>query len=102
MLFISSFANSNHDDPSGDGKYCALDILSVSGLVNYFGKQTDVDDISLSPLLLKKGETRISLYGLGNIRDERLNKTFRRNNVEILRPNDDGDWFNIMVLHQNR
>jgi len=29
----------NHDDPSGDGLYSALDILSTSGLINYFGKQ---------------------------------------------------------------
>jgi double-strand break repair protein MRE11 len=28
----------NHDDPSGDNKYSALDILSSAGLLNYFGK----------------------------------------------------------------
>ena len=36
----------NHDDPSGDGGYAALDLLSVCGLVNYFGKHLDVDDVS--------------------------------------------------------
>lgn len=39
----------NHDDPSRDGGnselYAALDLLDVSNLVNYFGKQEDTKDI---------------------------------------------------------
>lgn len=91
----------NHDDPSGDGKYCALDLLSVTGLVNYFGKCSDVDDITIKPILLSKGKTNLALYGLGNVRDERLNRTFRRGNVKIVRPETDS-WFNILAIHQNR
>jgi double-strand break repair protein MRE11 len=93
----------NHDDPSGDGNLCALDILSASGLVNYFGKSNQVDNIEISPILLKKGDTRLALYGLGNIRDERLYRTFLRKNVKMLRPRQNmDDWFNLFVLHQNR
>ncbi|KAJ3277861.1 Double-strand break repair protein mre11a, partial [Borealophlyctis nickersoniae] len=93
----------NHDDPSGDGSLCALDLLSVAGLVNYFGKQVEVDDIAIKPILLRKGSTRLALYGLGNVRDERLNRTFQRKKVRMYRPSDDKDkWFNLMVLHQNR
>ncbi|KAI9594350.1 Mre11 DNA-binding presumed domain-containing protein [Syncephalis fuscata] len=77
----------NHDDPSGDGNLCALDLLSVSGLCNYFGRARQIDDISISPLLLRKGTTRLALYGL----------------VRVLRPREDTDeWFNLMVIHQNR
>lgn len=57
----------NHDDPCGNPSLCALDLLSVSGLVNYFGKQNEVDDITVSPILLQKGSTRLALYGLGSI-----------------------------------
>lgn len=93
----------NHDDPSGDGNLCALDILSVSGLINYFGKQNEVDNISIKPILLKKGTSRLALYGLGNIRDERLNRTFRNKKVEMFKPTEfEDEWFNLMVLHQNR
>ncbi|KAJ3053886.1 Double-strand break repair protein mre11a, partial [Rhizophlyctis rosea] len=94
----------NHDDPSGDGSLCALDLLSVAGLVNYFGKQVEVDDIAIKPILLRKGTSRLALFGLGNVRDERLNRTFQRKKVKMFRPKDDGqgDWFNLMVLHQNR
>ncbi|KAJ3005189.1 Double-strand break repair protein mre11a [Thoreauomyces humboldtii] len=93
----------NHDDPSGDGSLCALDLLSAAGLVNYFGKQTEVDDISIKPILLRKGSSKVALYGLGNVRDERLNRTFQKKKVKMFRPEESMDeWFNMLVIHQNR
>ncbi|XP_032232434.2 double-strand break repair protein MRE11 isoform X1 [Nematostella vectensis] len=93
----------NHDDPAGEGNLCALDLLSVCGLVNYFGRPASVDDITVSPLLLQKGATKLALYGLGSVRDERLHRTFVNNKVKMLRPKEDPDsWFNAFVLHQNR
>ena len=58
-----------------------MDLLSVSGLVNYFGRTSNVDDITISPLLMRKGRTKLALYGLGSIRDERLHRTFLKKNV---------------------
>ncbi|RKP05540.1 Mre11 DNA-binding presumed domain-containing protein [Thamnocephalis sphaerospora] len=93
----------NHDDPSGDGNLCALDMLSVCGLCNYFGRAKRVDDITISPLLMRKGATRLALFGLGNVRDERLHRTFIKRKVKVLRPSEDAaEWFNLMVIHQNR
>ncbi|KAL5034892.1 meiotic recombination, variant 2 [Batrachochytrium dendrobatidis] len=110
----------NHDDPSGGGNLCALEVLSVSGLVNYFGKQATLDEIHIKPILLRKGSSYLALYGLGNVRDERLNRLFRDRKVKMYRPkeshdmNDDAteqymdgasslpSWFNMMVIHQNR
>lgn len=93
----------NHDDPAGGGCFCSLDLLSVSGLVNYFGKSVDLESISISPLMLQKGKTKICMYGLGSIRDERLHRMFLDGKVSMLRPKENcDDWFNLMVLHQNR
>ena len=93
----------NHDDPTGAGNLCALDILSVAGLINYFGKYTALEKIQISPLLMQKGQTRLSLYGLGAIRDERLHRLFVHKNVSMLRPRENAeDWFNLLVFHQNR
>ena len=117
----------NHDDPSRDGGnsdlYAALDLLDVANLVNYFGKQEDTTNIRVDPILLRKGRTQVALYGLGSMRDERLNRMWRGGNLTFSRPaerrpasndkyndneNDDGDdtdppaWFNIFALHQNR
>ena len=44
----------NHDDPAGMGGYSVLDKLHATGLVNYFGKCTDLQDVSISPLLFEK------------------------------------------------
>ncbi len=93
----------NHDDPAGSGALSALDLLSVANFVNYFGKVPSVDSIALYPILLQKGTTRVALYGLGNIRDERLHRTFQQQKVRMMRPVEERDsWFNIMILHQNR
>ena len=114
----------NHDDPSrdtgGTELFAALDLLNVANLVNYFGKQTDTKDIRVDPICLKKGSTRVALYGLGSMRDERLNRMWRDNKIHFSKPqqhpigggnddHDDGgdeerksDFFNIFALHQNR
>ncbi|KAJ2743223.1 meiotic recombination [Coemansia sp. BCRC 34301] len=93
----------NHDDPSGDGNLSAVDMLAAAGLVNYFGRQQEVERIRVSPVLLRKGETRLALYGLGNIRDERLHRTMAKSQLTMCQPTEDaGKWFNVMVLHQNR
>ncbi|KAL9059020.1 MAG: hypothetical protein Q9162_001408 [Coniocarpon cinnabarinum] len=93
----------NHDDPSGEGSYAALDLLSVSGLVNYYGKTPESDKINVKPVLLQKGHTKLALYGLSNVRDERMHRTFRQGDVKFFRPNvQKDDWFNIVSVHQNR
>ncbi|EWC45692.1 double-strand break repair protein mus-23 [Drechslerella stenobrocha 248] len=92
----------NHDDPSGEGHLCALDILQVAGLLNYFGRAPENDNITISPILLQKGTTKLALYGLSNVRDERLFRTFRDGKVKFLRPGAQMDeWFNLMAVHQN-
>ncbi|XP_023225241.1 double-strand break repair protein MRE11-like [Centruroides sculpturatus] len=93
----------NHDDPAGQGSLCSADLLSVSGFINYFGKCTDLEQIQISPLLMRKGENQLALYGLGSIRDERLHRLFREGKVTMLRPRENPEnWFNLFVLHQNR
>ncbi|KAK3303955.1 Mre11 DNA-binding presumed domain-containing protein [Chaetomium strumarium] len=92
----------NHDDPSGDGHFCSLDLLQVAGLVNYFGRVPEADNIHVKPILLQKGKTKLALYGLSNVRDERMHRTFRDNKVRFYRPNQQkADFFNLLALHQN-
>nr|CAG8460676.1 736_t:CDS:10 [Entrophospora candida] len=89
----------NHDDPSGEGNLCALDVLSASGLINYFGKSKVVDKIIIKPIHIQKGNTNLALYGMGNIRDERLHRMFDAQNVEFPRLTEDvDDLLNILVV----
>ncbi|XP_017353895.1 double-strand break repair protein MRE11 isoform X3 [Cebus imitator] len=93
----------NHDDPTGADALCALDILSCAGFVNHFGRSMSVEKIDISPVLLQKGSTKIALYGLGSIPDERLYRMFVNKKVTMLRPKEDeNSWFNLFVIHQNR
>ncbi|WWC95289.1 DNA repair protein (mre11) [Kwoniella sp. B9012] len=109
----------NHDDPQGtgpEGALCALDVLSVSGVLNYFGKvdlpadeavQDDIDKgIRIKPILLRKGTTNLALYGVGNVKDARMHYELRSNRVKMYMPEGgdvaEDDWFNILLIHQNR
>ncbi|KAK2735615.1 meiotic recombination [Onygenales sp. PD_40] len=92
----------NHDDPSGEGHLAALDILQVSGLVNYYGRTPESDNIQVKPVLLQKGRTKLALYGMSNVRDERLFRTFRDGKVKFFQPSlQKSDWFNLLSVHQN-
>ena len=120
----------NHDDPQGagpvsthtstkcaelhvyvqEGALCALDMLSVTGLINYMGKidlptnDAEAQDtgIAIRPVLLRKGSTRLGLYGVGNVKDQRMHFELRSNRVRMYMPKDKDSWFNILLLHQNR
>ncbi|XP_042342608.1 double-strand break repair protein MRE11 [Plectropomus leopardus] len=93
----------NHDDPTGAEGLCALDLLSASGLVNHFGHSQSVERIEISPILMQKGNTKLALFGLGSIPDERLYRMFVNNQVTMLRPKEDQEeWFNLFAIHQNR
>lgn len=96
----------NHDDPTGLGNLSALDILQSAGLINYFGSNDDLENIQVSPVLFKKGNSQLALYGLGNVRDERLHRALQHGQVSFLVPGEDAStssqWFNLMMIHQNR
>ncbi|KAK4574484.1 meiotic recombination [Recurvomyces mirabilis] len=94
----------NHDDPAGEGEghLAALDLLQMSGLLNYYGRTPESDNIQIKPVLLQKGNTKLALYGMSNVRDERLFRTFRDGGVKFFQPNTQkDDWFNLMSVHQN-
>lgn len=102
----------NHDDPAGEANLSAMDVLASAGLVNYFGKHAlgggGTGRIDLKPVLLRKGTTKVALYGLGYIRDNRLHQMFSvKGNVRWHRPAETAEcssssWFNVMLIHQNR
>ena len=86
----------NHDDPSRDGSagdaLAALDVLAMSNVLNYYGKSDRADDVEIHPILIEKNGTKLALYGLGAIRDERLNRMWRQKKVKFVRPRDvDGE-----------
>lgn len=93
----------NHDDPSGLEYLSNIDLMGSNNYVNYFGKVTNIEEIEVVPILFVKGKTKVALYGIGNMKDERLNIAFENKKIKFKRPlKDKDDWFNILVLHQNK
>ena len=56
----------------------------MSGLLNYYGRTPESDNIAIKPVLLQKGRTKLALYGMSNVRDERLFRTFRDGKVKFI------------------
>lgn len=93
----------NHDEPTGPQLLSALDIIETAGLIRYFGKTSFDEEIRVTPLLLKKGRTKLALYGIGYVRSDKLHQMYVKKAVTLTRPEQDkDDWFNVFVLHQNR
>ena len=93
----------NHDDPTGKENIAAVDLLGVSGLVNYFGKYEFDEKLDVEPLVIIKGSIKVALYGVGFLRYDRMDKLFSKNNINFLGTDEDKDKnFNIFVLHQDR
>ena len=75
-------------------------MLSVSGLVNYMGKiDLPVGDaeaqgrgIAVKPVLLRKGNSKLGLYGIGNVKDARMHFELRSNRVRMFMPKDNSLW----------
>ena len=77
----------------------ALDVLAMANLINYFGKSESADAVEVAPVLLAKGSTRLALYGLGSIRDDRLHRVLLAGKMTFRRPARDADaFFNLMLM----
>eukprot|EP00924_Labyrinthula_sp_SR-Ha-C_P012969 maker-scaffold_12-snap-gene-5.30-mRNA-1 protein AED:0.01 eAED:0.01 QI:86/1/1/1/1/1/2/41/688 len=109
----------NHDDPTSDGlirSFSAIDTLQAAGLVNYYGVPPEVDKIRINPILITKGNrgnnngfspAKLALYGLGWMRDERLNRLFSNDQVRFGPPRKENkqpdlSWYSLFMVHQNR
>lgn len=90
----------NHDDVINNTS--ALDVLSSTGLINYFGQWKDLEKIQVTPIILQKNNSKIALYGLNHIPDRRLNNLMANKSFKIGIPDLIEDAFCMFVLHQNR
>ncbi|KDQ54195.1 hypothetical protein JAAARDRAFT_196931 [Jaapia argillacea MUCL 33604] len=92
-----------------EGALCALDLFSTASLVNYMGKfdlpsnNADAQNsgIAIRPVLLQKLNTKLGMYGVGNVKDAQMHFELRSNRVRMFMPRDKDDGFNILLVHQN-
>lgn len=90
----------NHDEPSGYKGTSPMHIFAEANIVNYFGTVDSIaQKIEVKPIILRKGQAIMNLYGIGALRDERLAKIFAEERISFLRAK---KGTNILVLHQTR
>ena len=68
----------------------------------YSDAEAKEEGIAVRPVLLQKGTSRLAMYGIGNVKDQRMHFELRSNRVRMYMPKDKDDWFNILIIHQNR
>lgn len=54
----------NHDEPPGPQLLSALDITESAGLIHYFGKTSPIEELRVTPPLLRKGRAKVTLSRL--------------------------------------
>lgn len=62
---------------------------------------SSVEHLEIKPILFEKGSTKLALYGMGYVPDERLASIFENKHVSFLQPDDPENWFNLFIMHQN-
>eukprot|EP00375_Theileria_parva_P001583 XP_764256.1 DNA repair exonuclease [Theileria parva strain Muguga] len=90
------------DNPTYQHSLSPIDILDVAGLVTYFGRGFDLDNVLIRPIKISKGDVKIALYGIGWIKDERLVEMFNNNKIKFEQCEDFDKYYKILLLHQNR
>ena len=45
---------------------------------------TDLKHIKVRPILLRKGNVKIAIYGMSHVKDERLHRLFREEKVWLI------------------
>ncbi|EJW04387.1 DNA repair protein (mre11) [Edhazardia aedis USNM 41457] len=92
----------NHDDPCGISKESIIESIAPTYLINYIGKHKNHNNLLIKPLLVHKNDVKVAIYGVGNVRDNRMYKIFMEGRIKYDRPEDYSSYVNILLLHQNR
>jgi double-strand break repair protein MRE11 len=75
-----------------------MDLLSQNYYLNYFGKIKNIDKITVKPVLFKKSDIKLAVYGIGYMKNERLSKALTEKTVNFEKVPDKG-WFKVLMLH---
>ena len=95
----------NHDPPAGFGSFSVCDLLAENKLINYFQKIHDQNDILLNPVIIKKKNTWVCIYGFQNILEVQFEIALQKNLIHFTKPIVDDEnifVYNILLLHQDR
>lgn len=90
----------NHDDPSSDTSISAINLMHSAHYLNYVTCESQEEGLYVRPVVLRKNGTIVAIYGLGNIKEERLSRLLKADQVVFERTQE--TCFCILLVHQNR
>ena len=106
----------NHDIPVTQSNRSTLELLSISGYINYFGKVLQTETIiKVEPIIFSKHGIQVALYGIGHIKEMSLKRYLNNKDKQIVfvQPHEltqnnqpiyseSDSFYKILVMHQNR
>lgn len=92
----------NHDDPSADTNISAISLMQSAHFLNYIKTVIKEESVIVKPVILQKLDTCVYIYGLGNIKEERLNRLLKEDKVVFEKPENEKNAVFVLVVHQNR
>lgn len=95
------FINGNHDAPNTYFKNSHNHVLEKSGLFKWIGKINNFDDVVIEPVFVCKGNLVIAVYGIGYIKDKKLNEMLASNKLRFNPRSDVNVDHRILIVHQN-
>jgi double-strand break repair protein MRE11 len=95
------FINGNHDAPSGNLEGSHNHVLEKVGIFKWIGKINNFDNVLIRPAIVRKGGLAIAVYGVGYIKDERLNQMLSTGKLRFQAALDVPVDYRILVVHQN-
>jgi len=57
--------------------------------------------IEISPIFILKGETKIALYGIGNMKETYFKEAWNTQKFKFLKPENIKEYFTILIFHQD-
>ena len=55
--------------------------MQSANYLNYITCENQEDKLVVKPVILQKGDTLIAIYGIGNIKEERLNRLIKSKQI---------------------
>ena len=72
--------------------------------MNYFGKllfKETMDSIDVNPIMIHKGETKLAIYAISNMRESIFREAWAKNKFRFVKSDKFDEYFNILIIHQD-
>ena len=94
----------NHDAPAGENVPAPCKLLSTVKFINYFKTENIDDYINLSPVVIRRNDLDVVLYGIGFLFQKAFYNALKNKKFNFLKPNIqlNQNVYIICLIHQDK